>query len=148
MWDKTQILALGSDHAGFGLKIFLTEWLTLNGYTFYDFGTFSAESVDYPDFAHQVAASVNNGSYPRGLLICGSGNGVCMTANKYQGIRAGLCWNSEQAELTRRHNNANILCLPGRFISNDEAVKALTLFLDTDFEGGRHQQRVDKIPVK
>ncbi|MFH1120189.1 MAG: ribose 5-phosphate isomerase B [Bacteroidota bacterium] len=145
MWDKSQPLALASDHAGFELKSFLINVLTSEGYLLFDFGTKSTESVDYPDFAHKLGKAVNNGEYSSGIVICGSGNGVNMVVNKYPGVRAALCWNSEQAELTRRHNNANVLSLPGRFIDFNDAIKAVKLFLNTDFEGGRHQIRVDKI---
>ena len=145
MWDKSQKIALGSDHAGFELKSFLIKIFNKEGYSYTDFGTYSTESVDYPDFAHKVGKAVNNGEVSRGIVVCGSGNGVCMTVNKYPGVRGALCWNSEQAELTRRHNNANILCLPGRFIDFNEAIKAVKLFLNTEFEGGRHTARVEKI---
>lgn len=145
MWDKSQKIALGSDHAGFELKSFLIKIFNEEGFAYTDFGTYSTESVDYPDFAHKVGKAVNDGEVSRGIVVCGSGNGVCMTVNKYPGVRGGLCWNSEQAELTRRHNNANVLCLPGRFIDFDEAIKAVKLFLNTEFEGGRHTARVEKI---
>jgi len=145
MWDKSQILALASDHAGLELKLFLVKILTSEGYSLHDFGTNSTESVDYPDFAHKLGKAINDNVYSCGIAICGSGNGVNMVVNKYPNVRAALCWNSEQAELTRRHNNANILSLPGRFIDFDEALKAVKLFLNTEFEGGRHQKRVDKI---
>lgn len=145
MWDKKQILALASDHAGFELKSFLIKILTAEGYTLHDFGTNSTESIDYPDFAHKLGKAVNDKVYSRGIAICGSGNGVNMVVNKYPGVRAALCWNSEQAELTRRHNDANILSLPARFIDFNDAMKAVKLFLNTDFEGGRHQTRVNKI---
>jgi ribose 5-phosphate isomerase B len=145
MWDKTSPLALASDHAGFELKSFLIRFLSSQGYTFEDLGTFSSGSVDYPDFAHKLGKAVNDGLYERGIVICGSGNGVNMVVNKYPQVRSALCWNSEQAELTRRHNDANVLALPGRFIDFDEAQKAVKLFLNTEFEGGRHKTRVDKI---
>lgn len=145
MWNKEKILALGSDHAGFPLKEFLALRLKHEGYLVHDFGTYSNESTDYPDYAHKLGASVNNGEFERGIVMCGSGNGVNMVVNKYPGVRGALCWNSEQAKLTRQHNNANVLSLPARFIEFEEAWKAVQLFLDTDFEGGRHQERVDKI---
>jgi ribose 5-phosphate isomerase B len=145
MWDKSQPLALACDHAGFELKTFLIRVLKSEGYKIQDFGTDSTASVDYPDFAHQLGNAVNNGDFIYGIAICGSGNGVNMVVNKYPGVRGALCWNSEQAELTRRHNNANILSLPGRFIDFDDALKAVKLFLNTDFEGGRHQLRSEKI---
>ncbi|HLN53595.1 MAG TPA: ribose 5-phosphate isomerase B [Lentimicrobium sp.] len=145
MWDKEKSLALASDHAGFPLKKFLLEKLVSENYKVHDFGTFSEESTDYPDFAHALGAAVDKGEFERGIVMCGSGNGVNMVVNKYPNVRGALCWNSEQAELTRKHNNANVLSLPGRFIDFDEAWKAVRLFLNTDFEGGRHQRRVDKI---
>jgi ribose 5-phosphate isomerase B len=147
MFDKTKTLALGCDQGGYVLKEFLKIKLAESGYSVRDFGSYSADSIDYPDMAHPVASAVNSGLYPMALLICGSGNGVCMTANKYAGIRAALCWNTELARLARLHNNANILCLPGRFISENEALDAVKVFLTTDFEGGRHQARIDKIPL-
>ncbi|NTW24951.1 MAG: RpiB/LacA/LacB family sugar-phosphate isomerase [Lentimicrobium sp.] len=145
MWDKTKPLALAGDHAGYELKSFLVKVLTSENYNLVDLGPNSTESVDYPDFAHKLGKAVNDGVYSRGIAICGSGNGVNMVVNKYPGVRGALCWNSEQAELTRRHNDANILSLPGRFIDFDDAIKAVKLFLNTDFEGGRHQLRVEKI---
>lgn len=147
MLDNTKTLALGCDHGGYQLKEFIKLKLSESGYSVRDFGTFSMDSIDYPDFAHPVASSVNEGQFPMGLLICGSGNGVCMVANKYAGIRAALCWNEEIASLARLHNDANILCLPGRFISEDEALKAVMAFLTTEFEGGRHKARIEKIPL-
>lgn len=145
MWDKTKIVALASDHAGFELKLFLVKSLTAEGYLFHDFGTNSTASVDYPDFAHALGSAINKGEFERGIVMCGSGNGVNMVVNKYPEVRSALCWNSEQAELTRRHNNANVLALAGRFIDFDEALRAVRLFLNTDFEGGRHETRVNKI---
>jgi len=138
-------LALGSDHAGYKLKQVIINFLFERQISYNDYGTFSEESVDYPDFAHLVAKSLLDGDANYGILICGSGNGVNMTANKYCGIRAALCWNSEIARLARLHNDANILSLPGRFIEEDEAIKCVIAFLDTGFEGGRHIQRVNKI---
>lgn len=138
-------LALGSDHAGYKLKQVIINFLSEQQISYHDYGTFSEESVDYPDFAHLVAKSLLDGDANFGILICGSGNGVNMTANKYPGIRAALCWNAEIARLARLHNDANILSLPGRFIEEDEAIKCVIAFLDTDFEGGRHIQRVNKI---
>jgi ribose 5-phosphate isomerase B len=145
MFDKSKTLAMGCDHGGYELKEFLKIKLAESGYSVRDFGTYSTESMDYPDVAHPVASSVNSGQYPMAVLICGSGNGVCMTANKYEGIRAALCWSAELAKLARLHNDANILCLPGRFITQSEGLKAVTEFLTTDFEGGRHQARVQRI---
>lgn len=141
----TQKIAFGGDHAGFTLKAHLLKWLQTNGYSVKDFGTQSPESVDYPDFAHAVAASVEKKEFDLGVIICGSANGVAMTANKHQGIRAAICWNEELAGLSREHNDANVLCLPARFISESEAEKILNRFLHSSFEGGRHARRVDKI---
>lgn len=140
-----QKLAIGADHAGFELKEKLKKWLFENGFELKDFGTHSAESADYPDFAHPVATAVEKQEFDLGLLVCGSANGVAITANKHQGIRAAICWNEELASLARQHNNANVLCLPARFIDSDLAEKILDRFLNTSFEGGRHARRVDKI---
>ncbi len=147
MLDKSKTLALGCDHGGFALKEYLKIKLAESGYSVRDFGTYTSESIDYPDYAHPVASAVNTGQFPMAILICGSGNGVCMTANKYAGIRAALCWNSDLSRLARLHNDANILCLPGRFITEDEGLKAALVFLKTEFEGGRHKTRVDNIPL-
>jgi len=147
MFDKTKTLALGCDHGGYELKEYIKIKIAESGYSVRDFGTFSPDSMDYPDVAHPVASAVNSGQYEMAILICGSGNGICMTANKYAGIRAALCWKTELAMLAREHNDANILCLPGRFISQYEALNAVMAFLTTDFEGGRHQARIEKIPL-
>lgn len=138
-------IAIGSDHAGFEYKEALKEWLNRNGYDLKDFGTHSAESTDYPDFAHPVANAVEIGEYDLGVLVCGSANGVAITANKHQGIRAAICWNEELASLARQHNDANIVCLPARFIDYDVAEKIVDRFFHTNFEGGRHAKRVGKI---
>jgi ribose 5-phosphate isomerase B len=148
MFEKSETLVIGSDHAGFELKEFLKIKLAETGYSIRDFGAFSHESIDYPDIVHPLASAVSSGVYKVGILICGSGNGVCMTANKYSEIRAALCWNKEIARLARAHNNANILCLPARFIDPKEALQSALLFLTTEFEGGRHATRIEKIPVK
>jgi ribose 5-phosphate isomerase B len=140
-----KVLALGSDHAGYELKELLKKYLTDKGFEVKDFGTGSNRSVDYPDFAHPVAKAVNDNEIETGILICGSGNGVNIVANKYPKVRAALCWRKELAELARLHNNANILSLPARFISFEEAIKIVDLFLATPFAGGRHQERIDKI---
>ena len=147
MFDKTKTLALGCDHGGYELKEYIKIKIAESGYSVRDFGTFSPDSMDYPDVAHPVASAVNSGQYEMAILICGNGNGICMTANKYAGIRAALCWKTELAMLAREHNDANILCLPGRFISQYEALNAVMAFLTTDFEGGRHQARIEKIPL-
>jgi ribose 5-phosphate isomerase B len=141
----TKKIAIGADHAGFPYKQPLVEWLEQHGYEVTDFGTYSADSADYADFAHPVATGVEEGTFPRGVLLCGSGQGVCMTANKHQGIRAALVWDLPLAELSRQHNNANVICMPVRFITLETAIACLQLFLSTEFEGGRHQTRVDKM---
>lgn len=138
-------IAIGADHAGFEYKEILKTWLQTNGFTIKDFGTYSAESADYPDFAHPVASAVEKNEFDLGLLLCGSANGVAMTANKHQGIRAAICWKEELAELARTHNNANVLCIPSRHVSVELAEKILDKFLHSSFEGGRHGRRVDKI---
>jgi ribose 5-phosphate isomerase B len=138
-------IAIGADHAGFEYKELLKKWLEKNGYALKDFGTYTADSADYPDFAHPVATAVEKNEFDLGLLVCGSANGVAITANKHQGIRAAVCWQEDLAELARRHNNANILCIPARFVSIELAEKILDKFLHTDFEGGRHATRVNKI---
>lgn len=138
-------LAFGADHAGFELKEQLKNYITEKVGAVNDFGTYSADSTDYPDYAHKVAAAVETGEADFGVLICGSGNGINMAANKHAGIRSALSWNAEVAALARQHNNANILALPARYISTDEARKILDAFLKEDFEGGRHQKRVEKI---
>ncbi len=138
-------IVMASDHGGFEMKEFIKNKLENTGATIIDFGTFSEESVDYPDFIHPLAKAINDGKYKIGIIMCGSGNGAQITANKYPNVRAGLCWNVEQAKLTRLHNDANILSLPGRFVEMDEAWKIVSMFLATDFEGGRHTQRVKKI---
>jgi ribose 5-phosphate isomerase B len=138
-------IAIGSDHAGFEHKEALKKWLTDSGYTIKDFGTHSLDSVDYPDFAHPVASAVEQKKFDLGVLLCGSANGVAITANKHQGIRAALCWTDEIASLARQHNNANIVCIPARFVSEELAKKITDVFLNRAFEGGRHEKRVEKI---
>lgn len=138
-------IAIGSDHAGYDYKQQIIYWLQHSELTVTDFGTHSTDSVDYPDFAHPVASEVANGKTAFGILLCGSANGVAITANKHQNIRAGLCWNNEVAKLVRLHNNANIICIPARFVSIDDAIDMINIFMQTAFEGGRHQQRIDKI---
>lgn len=138
------LLAIGGDHAGFEFKSRLQNDLKAS-FSFFDFGPFSSESMDYPDVAHPLASAVESGAYSLGILLCGSGNGVCMTANKHQGIRAALCWNTELAQLARLHNNANILCIPARFVDYDSALAMVKAFIETPFEGGRHANRVNKI---
>jgi ribose 5-phosphate isomerase B len=138
-------IAIGSDHAGFEYKEALKNWLIANGYDIKDFGTASKDSADYPDFAHPVSIAVEKKEFDLGVLVCGSANGVAIVANKHQGIRAAICWNEELASLSRQHNNANIVCIPARFISYDLAEKITDRFLHENFEGGRHAKRVSKI---
>lgn len=141
-------IALCSDHAGYATKQAVIAYLEQAGIAYKDFGTYSEESCDYPDFAHPCAEAVEHGECYPGIGICGTGEGVCMTLNKHQGIRAALCWKPEIAALAREHNDANMLVMPGRFISNDEALEITKVFLNTEFAGGRHQRRIEKIPVK
>ncbi len=141
-------IGLCSDHAGFELKEFVKQILDERNIPYKDFGTHSTDSCDYPDFAHPLAAAIEAEEVYPGIAICGSGNGISMTLNKHQGVRAALCWMEEISALARAHNDANILVMPGRFISHEEALKVLNAFLTTPYEGGRHQRRIDKIPVK
>jgi len=145
MNDFGNILGIASDHGGYEMKQFLVEKLNESGYQIKDFGTNSEESVDYPDFIHPIARAINFGELGRGIILCGSGNGAQITANKYPHVRAALGWSEEQAKLSREHNDANILSLPGRFISFDLSWKMVQIFLNTEFEGGRHALRVNKI---
>ena len=145
VFDPSKPIALGADHAGVAYKKEVIEWLENKGYQVKDFGTYSTDSVDYPDFAHPTAASVETGEAAFGILFCGSANGVAITANKHAAIRAGLCWLPEIAQLTRLHNDANIICVPARFVSVESAIEMIDVFMTTAFEGGRHQGRVDKI---
>jgi len=147
MFDFSQDIPIGCDHAGFRLKAYLLQNLSSGGYCFRDFGTFSEESVDYPDFVHPVAKAINEGIYQRGIILCGSGNGVSIVANKYPQVRSAVCWTNDIARLSRLHNDANIIALPARFISPEEALNLVKIFFTTDFEGGRHERRVQKIPV-
>jgi ribose 5-phosphate isomerase B len=139
------IIPIGADHAGFQLKERVKAHLEAKGYEMKDFGCYSEESIDYPDYAHPVASMVEENENMLGIVICGSGNGINMTANKHQGIRSALCWKKEIAELARQHNNANVIALPARFISEEEGIEMVDVFLATAFEGGRHQNRVNKI---
>jgi len=141
-------IVIASDHAGFELKQIIKKELEKLGFEVDDKGCFSTESVDYPDYAHKAASDVDKGIVKRGIVICGSGNGVNMTANKYQNVRSALCWNQEIAKLARLHNDANIMALPARFIAVDEALLCLHAFLNTSFEGGRHINRINKIPIE
>lgn len=145
VFDSKQPIAIGCDHAGIDYKNEVKSWLESQGYLVKDFGTYNTDSVDYPDFAHPTANSVETGEASFGILFCGSANGVAMTANKHVGIRAGLCWVTEVAELTRLHNDANMICVPARFVSLSLAKEMIEKFMTTAFEGGRHQNRVSKI---
>ena len=140
-------ISIGNDHAGTDYKFAIKTHLEAKGYTVKNYGTNAVDSVDYPDFVHPVAEAVESNKADFGILICGSANGVAMTANKHQKIRAGLCWNKEIVSLIRQHNNANILCIPARFTAIHQAIEMVDTFLNTEFEGGRHQNRVDKIPL-
>ena len=141
-------IGIASDHAGYELKNKVIEYLNASGYETKDFGSFSAEPSDYPDFAHGLASAVEDGLVQFGISLCGSGNGINMTANKHKGIRSALCWNEKVAELARLHNDANMCALPARFIDESTAMNILDKFLTTSFEGGRHVQRINKIPLK
>ncbi|MGX5819943.1 ribose 5-phosphate isomerase B [Chitinophaga lutea] len=144
-FDLAKPVAIGADHAGFDYKEEIISYLEGKGVQVKDFGTYSADSVDYPDFAHPVASAVESGDFAYGILICGSANGVAITANKHQGIRAAICWGDELARLARSHNNANVLCVPARFVDTGTAKEMVEVFMDTPFEGGRHANRVGKI---
>ncbi len=145
MFDVSKPIAIGADHAGYGYKAQIISFLQAKGFAINDCGTYSSDSTDYPDFAHPVADAVESGDASFGILVCGSANGVAITANKHQGIRAAICWLTEIASLARQHNNANVICLPARFVSLQESTEMVETFLNTPFEGGRHQKRVEKI---
>ncbi|MFC0774479.1 ribose 5-phosphate isomerase B [Terrimonas alba] len=144
-FDLRKPIAIGSDHAGYDYKEDLISFLEGKGLSYKDFGTYSKDSADYPDFAHPVASAVENGEAAFGILLCGTANGVAITANKHQNIRAALCWGDEIASLVRQHNNANIICIPARFVREGDAEKMVSTFITTAFEGGRHASRVEKI---
>jgi ribose 5-phosphate isomerase B len=145
VFDLSKSIAIGSDHAGYEYKQQLISWLKEKGFNVEDKGVDAERSVDYPDYAHPVASAVEEGNAAFGILLCGSANGVCITANKHQGIRAALCWQTDVAKLVRQHNNANIICIPARFVALDYAKQMIEIFMETSFEGGRHQTRIDKI---
>jgi ribose 5-phosphate isomerase B len=145
VFDNTKFIAVGADHAGFEYKTAIVKWLNEKEFTVSDFGVYEDKSVDYPDFAHPVANAVENGECSFGILFCGSANGVAITANKHKNIRAAICWQNDVAELSRLHNDANIICIPARFISVQMAKQMIETFMKTAFEGGRHQKRVNKI---
>jgi ribose 5-phosphate isomerase B len=144
-FDFSKPIAIGADHAGYQYKQRIISFLETQNITYKDYGTYNADSADYPDFAHPVANAVETGEAACGILVCGSGNGVAITANKHQGIRAALCWLAELASLARQHNNANVLCVPQRFVEADDAMEMVSTFLKTEFEAGRHERRVNKI---
>ena len=144
-FDLSKPVAIGSDHAGYDLKEELISFLEAKDLPYHDYGTHSEDSVDYPDFAHPVSTAVEKGEAAFGILLCGSANGVAITANKHKGIRAAICWGEEIVKLAREHNNANIICIPARFVREGDAEKMLQLFINTHFEGGRHQRRVEKM---
>lgn len=143
-----QKIGLASDHAGYELKIFVKQYLEEKGYSYDDFGCFNEDSCDYPDFAHKLGEAIDNGTLKYGVAVCGSGEGISMTLNKHQSVRAALVWIPEIAHMTRLHNDANVLVMPGRYISKEEARSVMDEFFSTDFEGGRHVRRIEKIPVK
>ena len=144
-FNTSKPIAIGADHAGFEYKGAVVKHLNKLGYQMADFGTYSESSVDYPDFAHPTANSVETNETGFGILLCGAANGVAITANKHQGVRAAICWQKDVAELARKHNNANILCIPARFISLQLTLDIIDTFINTSFEGGRHEGRVNKI---
>ncbi len=148
VFNTQKPIAIGSDHAGYEYKEILKHYLQQLQFQVTDFGTYNTESVDYPDFAHPVATAVENQEAAFGILICGSANGVAITANKHQQIRAALCWEDEIAALARQHNDANIICIPARFVTEDMAIKMTTTFMNTPFEGGRHANRINKISCR
>lgn len=144
-FDFSKPIVIGSDHAGFDYKEALISFLEGRGLSFTDVGTYSKDSVDYPDFAHPVATAVEKGEAAFGILLCGTANGVAITANKHQAVRAAICWGEEIAQLVRQHNDANVICIPARFVSEEDAEKMVDIFINTPFEGGRHKNRVEKI---
>lgn len=145
---EAKVIALASDHAGFKKKQVIKKFLEENSIAYKDFGSYSEESVDYPVYAHKIGEAIEKGEFEIGITFCGSGQGISIAANKHQGVRSGVCWNTEIAALARQHNNANVCAIPSRFISDDEAIAIVKTFLSTDFEGGRHQRRVAQIPIK
>lgn len=145
---KGKVIAVASDHAGFEKKQIVLNYLQERGIEYKDFGCFSDESVDYPVYAHLIGDAIEKGEYEIGITFCGSGQGISIAANKHQGVRSGVCWNKEIAILARQHNNANICAIPGRFVSNEEAIAIVEAFLHAEFEGGRHARRIAQIPLK
>jgi len=142
------VIALASDHAGFQKKQIIKKFLEENNIAYKDLGSYSEESVDYPVYAHKIGEAIEKGEYELGITFCGSGQGISIAANKHQGVRSGVCWNTEIAALARQHNNANICAIPSRFVSDDEAIAIVSAFLNAEFEGGRHQRRVNQIPIQ
>ena len=143
-----KVIALASDHAGFEKKQVIIKYFDERGIAYKDFGCFSEESTDYPDFAHKIGKAIDENEYKTGITFCGSGQGISITANKYQNVRSALCWNVEIAALAKQHNNANICAIPGRFVSEEETIAIVEVYLNAEFEGGRHARRIAKIPVK
>ena len=141
-------IGVASDHAGFELKKIVKDYLDRKGYSYEDIGCDSDNSCDYPDYAHPLGEAIENGKYDIGIVLCGSGNGINMTINKHQGIRSAICWNSEIAELAVKHNDANVCSLPARYLTNEDTIDIVEKFLNSEFEGGRHKKRIDKIPLK
>lgn len=144
---KGKVIAIASDHAGFEKKQVIINYFKEKGIEFKDFGCYTSESVDYPEFAHAIGSAINNGEYEIGITFCGSGQGISIAANKHQQVRSATCWNEEIASLAKRHNDANICALPGRFITDKEAIKIVEAFLNAEFEGGRHARRIAQIPL-
>lgn len=145
---KGKVIALASDHAGFEKKQVILNYFKEKGIEFKDFGCFSEKSVDYPEFAHLIGDAIDKGEYETGITFCGSGQGISITANKHQNVRSAICWSAEIATLSIQHNNANICAVPGRFVSNEEAIAIVDAFLTAEFEGGRHARRIAQIPLK
>jgi len=149
MKDLTgKTIAVSSDHAGYDKKLVILKYLEKNGIAFKDFGCFSGESCDYPDFAHPLAEAISNGNYKIGITFCGSGQGISIAANKHQNVRSAVCWSPNIAALARQHNDANVCSIPARFVTNEEAITIVDAYLNAEFEGGRHARRVAKIPIK
>ncbi len=145
---KGKIIAVASDHAGFEKKQVILKYFDKTGIIYKDFGCYSNESCDYPDFAHLIGSAIDKGEYELGITFCGSGQGISITANKHQNVRSATCWNAEIAALAKQHNNANICAIPGRYVSDDEAIAIVEAFFNAEFEGGRHAKRIAKIPLK
>lgn len=143
-----KVIALASDHAGFTKKQVIKKFFEDNNIAYEDLGSYSEESVDYPVYAHKMGEAIENGEFEIGITFCGSGQGISIAANKHQGVRSGVCWNTEIATLAREHNNANVCAIPSRFVSDEEAIAIVSAFLNADFEGGRHERRVSLIPIK